>query len=106
MNNEKPVEIGEKIRLSHSQFRLLTAMAVLAASLCHLLPDAAHSTHVLEVLFSRQVVTVVSLAALLWFVFLGLSSYKAASEMRQVERCAILFWASYAGSAIGPLLGG
>ncbi len=106
MNNEKPVEIGEKIRLSHGQFRLLTAMAVLAASLCHLLPDAGDSAQVLEVLFSRQVGTVMALAALLWFVFLGLSSYKSPTEMRQVERCAILFWASYAGSAIGPLLGG
>jgi hypothetical protein len=106
MNNEKPVAIGEKIRLSHSQFRLLTALGILVASLGHRLPDAACSNHIIDVLFSRQVVTVAALAALLWGIFLGLSSYKAAAEMRQVERCAILLWASYAGSAIGPLLGG
>lgn len=106
MNNEKPVAIGEKIRLSHSQFRLLTALGILVASLGHRLPDAACSSHMIDVLFSRQVVTVAALAGLLWGIFLGLSSYKAAAEMRQVERCCLLFWAAYAGASLGPLLAG
>lgn len=105
MNNEKPVAIGG-IRLSHSQFRLLTALGILVVSLGHWLPDAVCSSHAFDVLISRQVVTVAALAALLWGVFLGLSSYKRAAEVRQFERCALVFWASYAGSAIGPLLGG
>lgn len=105
MRNEKPVAIGG-IRLSHIQFRLLTALGILAASLGHLLPDAACSSNMIGVLFSRQVITVAAFAGLLWAVYLGLSSYKMAAEMRQVERCALILWASYAGSAIGPLLGG
>ena len=103
MSNEKPVAIGG-IRLSHTQFRLLTALGVVATSLGHRLPDAVCTSHMIDVLFSRQVVTVVAYACLLWGVFLGLSSYKMAAEIRQVERCVLLFWGGYAGASLGPLL--
>jgi hypothetical protein len=104
-NEKKPVEIG-RIRLSHIQFRLLTALGIIVTSLGHLLPDAAHSCQLLELIFSRQVVTVVLFGGLLGIIFFGLKSYKPAAEMRQVERCTLLFWAAYAGSSLGPLFGG
>lgn len=103
--DNKPIRVGS-VRLTHLQFRVLTAMGVVSASLGHLLPDGRVACGWLDTMISRQVVTVVTIAALLGFIVQGLRSYKQAAEMVWVERFALLFWAAYAGSSLGDLFGG
>ncbi|MFT6464765.1 MAG: hypothetical protein ACJARL_001561 [Halopseudomonas sp.] len=97
-----------RLSLTSHQFRFLAALGLICALVVPLgVPRARPwpASTWLEILCSSQVVGLTSLAAILWFMYLGLSSFKKSAELRRYERLMLLFWGAYAGSALSTLLG-
>lgn len=97
-----------RLSLTSHQFRFLAALGLICALVAPLgVPRARPwpASTWLEILCSRQVVGLTSFAAILWFIYLGLSNYKKRGELRRYERLMLLFWGAYAGSSLSTLLG-
>jgi len=97
-----------RFSLTPYQFRFLAAIGLMWALLVPLWVPRARpwpASTWLEILCSSQIVGLSGLAAILWFMYIGLSSYKKRTELRRYERLMLLFWGAYAGSSLSSLLG-
>jgi hypothetical protein len=97
-----------RLSLTPHQFRFLAALGLMWALLVPIWVPRARpwpASTWLEILSSSQVVGLTSSAAILWFIYLGLSSFKKRAALRRYERLMLLFCGAYAGSALSTLLG-
>lgn len=105
--SKKVVKIG-KLSLSEPQFMAVCAIGGALAAVPGLLAPRARPwpcSSFFEILMSRQLLNTLMLGLVLLIVYVGVSSFKHLNEMRRVERAALLLWAAYAGSSMGPLIG-
>jgi Na+/H+-dicarboxylate symporter len=105
--NKKIVKIG-KLALSEPQFIVVCAIGGALAAIPGLLAPRAQPwpcSSFFQILMSRQLLNTLMLGLVLSVVFIGVASFKHQNEMRRIERAVLLFWAAYAGSSMGPLLG-
>lgn len=106
-SSKKSVRIGQ-LTMSQPQFMVACALGAALAAIPGLLAPKAQPwpcSSFLEILMSRQFLNTLALGLVLCVVFIGLASFKHLNEMRQIERAVLLFWAAYAGSSMGSLLG-
>ncbi|MEH6671345.1 hypothetical protein [Halopseudomonas sp.] len=97
-----------RLSLTPHQFRFLAALGLISALAVPLWVPRARPWQAstwLEILFSSQIIGFSGFAAILWFIYLGLSNYKKRGELRRYERLMLLFWGAYAGSSLSTLLG-